>query len=59
MKVCFIIIFQLHGKDKEMLGEEQRWWDISRMTLTKGGNYLVFCNMLLVKNKSRYCLEYD
>lgn len=33
----------LHEKDKEMLGEGQRWWDVLRMTLTKGGKHLVFC----------------
>lgn len=33
----------LHEKDKEMLGEGQRWWDVLRMTLTKGGKPLVFC----------------
>ena len=33
----------LHEKDKEMLGEGQRWYDLKRMTLTKGGKHLVFC----------------
>ena len=26
-----------------MLGEGQRWYDLKRMTLTKGGKHLVFC----------------
>lgn len=33
----------LHEKDKEFVQEGQRWWDIRRMTLTKGGKHLVFC----------------
>jgi len=33
----------LHEKDKEFIQEGQRWWDIRRMTLTKGGKHLVFC----------------
>ena len=33
----------LHEKDKEFVQEGQRWWDINRMTLTKGGKHLVFC----------------
>lgn len=33
----------LHEKDKEFVGEGQRWWDVCRMTLTKGGKHLVFC----------------
>lgn len=32
----------LHEKDKEFVQEGQRWWDIRRMTLTKGGTPLVF-----------------
>ena len=32
----------LHEKDKEFIQEGQRWWDIRRMTLTKGGKHLVF-----------------
>lgn len=32
----------LHEKDKEFVQEGQRWWDIRRMTLTKGGKHLVF-----------------
>lgn len=33
----------LHEKDKEFVQEGQRWWDVLRMTLTKGGKHLVFC----------------
>lgn len=33
----------LHEKDKEFIQEGQRWWDLRRMTLTKGGKPLVFC----------------
>ena len=33
----------LAEKDKEMLQEGQRWYDLRRMTLTKGGKHLVFC----------------
>lgn len=33
----------LHEKDKEFIQEGQRWWDVCRMTLTKGGEHLVFC----------------
>lgn len=33
----------LHEKDKEFVQEGQRWWDLCRMTLTKGGKHLVFC----------------
>lgn len=33
----------LHEKDKEFVQEGQRWWDLRRMTLTKGGKPLVFC----------------
>ena len=33
----------LNEKDKEFVGEGQRWWDVRRMTLTKGGKHLVFC----------------
>lgn len=33
----------LHEKDKEFVCEGQRWWDVRRMTLTKGGKHLVFC----------------
>lgn len=33
----------LHEKDKEFIQEGQRWWDVRRMTLTKGGKHLVFC----------------
>lgn len=32
----------LHEKDKEFVQEGQRWWDLRRMTLTKGGTPLVF-----------------
>ena len=32
----------LHEKDKEFVQEGQRWWDLCRMTLTKGGKHLVF-----------------
>ena len=34
----------LDEKDKEFVQEGQRWWDVCRMTLTKGGKHLVFCN---------------
>ena len=30
-------------KNKEFIQEGQRWWDLCRMTLTKGGKHLVFC----------------
>ena len=33
----------LAEKDKEFVQEGQRWWDLNRMTLTKGGKHLVFC----------------
>lgn len=33
----------LNEKDKEFVSEGQRWWDVCRMTLTKGGKHLVFC----------------
>lgn len=33
----------LREKDKELIGEGHRWWDVLRMTLTKGGEHLVFC----------------
>lgn len=33
----------LHEKDKEFIQEGQRWFDLCRMTLTKGGKHLVFC----------------
>ena len=33
----------LAEKDKEFIQEGQRWWDLRRMTLTKGGKPLVFC----------------
>lgn len=33
----------LKEKDKEFVQEGQRWWDVRRMTLTKGGKHLVFC----------------
>lgn len=33
----------LNEKDKEFVQEGQRWWDLNRMTLTKGGKHLVFC----------------
>lgn len=33
----------LNEKDKELVGEGQRWWDVRRMTLSKGGKHLVFC----------------
>lgn len=32
----------LKEKDKEFVCEGQRWWDVRRMTLTKGGKPLVF-----------------
>jgi hypothetical protein len=33
----------LKEKDKEFVQEGQRWYDLRRMTLTKGGKHLVFC----------------
>lgn len=33
----------LNEKDKEFVQEGQRWWDVLRMTITKGGKHLVFC----------------
>lgn len=33
----------LKEKDKEFIQEGQRWWDVRRMTKTKGGDALVFC----------------
>ena len=33
----------LHEKDKEFVQEGQRWWDVRRMTISKGGKALVFC----------------
>lgn len=39
----------LHEKDKEFIQEGQRWWDLRRMTLTKGGKHLVFCKEGSVK----------
>ena len=30
-------------KNKEFIQEGQRWWDLRRMTLNKGGKHLVFC----------------
>lgn len=32
----------LHECDKEFVQEGHRWWDVNRMTLTKGGDHLVF-----------------
>lgn len=32
----------LREKDKEFVNEGQRWYDVRRMTLTKGGKHLVF-----------------
>jgi len=32
----------LKEKNKEFVQEGQRWWDLRRMTLTKGGKHLVF-----------------
>lgn len=32
----------LAEKDKEFVQEGQRWWDLCRMTYTKGGKHLVF-----------------
>jgi len=40
----------LHEKDKEFVQEGQRWWDVLRMTLTKGGKHLVFCKEANLKN---------
>lgn len=37
------ILAILREKDKEFVQEGQRWWDLNRMTLTKGGEHLVFC----------------
>ena len=33
----------LKEKDKEFIQEGQRWYDLRRMTLTKGGKHLIFC----------------
>jgi len=33
----------LAEKDKEFVMEGQRWWDVVRMSLGKGGKHLVFC----------------
>lgn len=33
----------LAEKDKEMVQEGQRWYDVNRMTISKGGEHLVFC----------------
>ena len=33
----------LTEKNKEFVQEGQRWYDLRRMTLTKGGKHLVFC----------------
>lgn len=33
----------LAEKDKEMVQEGQRWYDVNRMTISKGGKHLVFC----------------
>ena len=33
----------LAEKDKELIQEGQRWFDVCRMTLTKDGKHLVFC----------------
>lgn len=40
----------LHEKDKEFVQEGQRWWDVYRMTLTKGGKHLVFCPEANLRN---------
>lgn len=40
----------LHEKDKEFVQEGQCWWDIYRMTLTKGGKHLVFCPEANLRN---------
>lgn len=37
-------------KIKEFVQEGQRWWDVLRMTLTKGGKHLVFCKEANLKN---------
>ena len=39
----------LAEKDKEMVQEGQRWYDINRMTISKGGEHLVFCVESYVK----------
>ncbi len=39
----------LAEKDKEMVQEGQRWYDINRMTISKGGEHLVFCPESYVK----------
>lgn len=52
----------LKEKTKEFVQEGQRWWDLRRMTLTKGGDPLVFCkeavldgeNPVLNKEKEAY-----
>lgn len=42
----------LHEKDKEFIQEGQRWWDLRRMTLTKGGKHLVFCKEASIDGKN-------
>lgn len=39
----------LAEKDKEMVQEGQRWYDINRMTISKGGEHLVFLPESYVK----------
>lgn len=39
----------LAEKDKEMVQEGQRWYDINRMTISKGGEHIVFCPESYVK----------
>lgn len=40
----------LKEKDKEFVSEGQRWWDVRRMTLTKGGKHLVFTSQANVES---------
>ena len=47
----------LHEKDKEFVQEGQRWWDVLRMTLTKGGKHLVFCKEANLKNNGQPILN--
>lgn len=42
----------LKEKDKEFIQEGQRWWDLRRMTLTKGGKHLVFCKEAAIDSEN-------
>ncbi len=47
----------LSEKDKEFVQEGQRWWDVRRMTLTKGGKALVFCKEANIADPTRPILD--